>query len=289
MRSSGSAARPTIRRCGRSPTGWSASSTGVWSTDRRIGKTSPGRGPLTLPLDISSRGMSTLPPPRGEGHLRRFAGVRPVLQTPFGNTADQPILYDALGSLAARMLDFDIDGLVILGLASEAWALTEKERDAVSETVGAYATRTSIVAGIDGTTAVAVDRARRAVRYGASSLMVLPPRGATVDQLVTHFCRVADAGGGPILIQDSPPGSGAELGPPAFVRLAEAHPLLCAAKVEGPGAGPKVSRLGEAGIEGVAGWGGLHYPESLRRGAIRCMPGSHLGAASTRMDRPLRG
>jgi 4-hydroxy-tetrahydrodipicolinate synthase len=208
-----------------------------------------------------------------------------VLQTPFGDTADQPILYDALGFLAARMLDFDVDGLVILGLASEASALTEGERDAVCETVGIHASRTSIVAGIDGTTAVAVDRARRAVRHGAKGLMVLPPRGATVDQLVTHFCRVADAGGVPILIQDSPQVTGVELAPEVFARLAAAHPLLCAAKVEGPGAGPKVSRLVEAGIEVVAGWGGLHYPESLRRGAIGCMPGSDLGPAITRMDR----
>ncbi len=215
-----------------------------------------------------------------------FDGVRPVLQTPFGDAEDQPILHDVLGRLTARMLEFEIDGLVVLGLASEAWALTERERDAICETVGAFAKRASIVAGIDGTTAVAGDRARRAAQYGASGLMVLPPRtGATVDQLVAHFCRVADAGGVPVLVQDSPQVTGVELTPEAFIRLAEAHPLLRAAKVEGPAAGPKISRLVEAGIEVVAGWGGLHYTESLRRGATGCMPGSDLGPAIARMDR----
>jgi 4-hydroxy-tetrahydrodipicolinate synthase len=47
-------------------------------------------------------------------------------------------------------------------------------------------------------------------------------------------------------------------------------------KVEGLGAGPKVSRLVEDGLEVMAGWGGLHYPESLERGAVGCMPGCDL-------------
>ena len=34
-----------------------------------------------------------------------------------------------------------------------------------------------------------------------------------------------------------------------------------------------------AGLEVMAGWGGLHYPESLERGASGCMPGCDLAPA----------
>lgn len=55
--------------------------------------------------------------------------------------------------------------------------------------------------------------------------------------------------------------------------------LVDAVKIEAPGAGPKVSAVAEAGMEVVAGWGGLGYIESLRRGAVGVMPGCDLGPA----------
>ena len=56
-------------------------------------------------------------------------------------------------------------GLVVLGLASEAWTVTEPERDRVTEiSADACGPGVPLVVGLDGTTAVAVDRARRAAR-----------------------------------------------------------------------------------------------------------------------------
>lgn len=215
-----------------------------------------------------------------------FAGVAPVLQTPFGDEAGEPVLHEPLAALAKRLVSLGADGLVVLGLASEAWALTEVERDAVCATVvEAAGGRVPVVAGIDGTTALAVERARRAVALGASALMALPPRASGPGRLGDHFLRLADAAGVPILIQDSPQVSGVELAPELLLGVAARHPLLRAAKVEGPAAGAKVALLGAEGVEVVAGWGGLHYPESLRRGAVGCMPGSDLGPAFVAMHR----
>lgn len=219
-----------------------------------------------------------------------FEGIRPVLHLPFGAGPEQPVLHAELRALVAHLLDAGVDGLVVLGLASEAWSVREAERDEVLTTVvDAVDGRVPLVVGIDGATAIAVDRGRRAALAGAAGLMVLPPTGArTTEQLVRHYSNLADAAGLPILVQDSPQVTGMTLGIDAIVALAGAHPLLRALKVEVPGAGAKTGAAHRAGVEIVAGWGGLHYLESIERGATGCMPGCDLGPALLAIDRLAR-
>jgi 4-hydroxy-tetrahydrodipicolinate synthase len=59
-------------------------------------------------------------------------------------------------------------------------------------------------------------------------------------------------------------------------------------KSEIPGAGAKASAIHDAGLELVAGWGGLHYLEQLARGAVGCFPGCDLGPAIKAIDRAAR-
>lgn len=220
-----------------------------------------------------------------------FEGIRPVLHLPFALEPDQPVRHDELGVLVADQLAHGVDGLVVLGLASEAWSLRERERDEVLVTVAdAVGGRVPLVVGLDGTTAIATDRARRAVGVaGAAGLMVLPPASArSTDALVTHFATIADAAGVPILVQDSPQVTGVTLAVDALLAIHRAHPLVSALKVEIPGAGAKTSAVAAAGMEIVAGWGGLHYLESIRRGASGCMPGCDLGPAIVALDRLAR-
>ncbi len=217
-----------------------------------------------------------------------FEGIRPVLHLPFGPEPDQPINHDQLGALVADQLSLGVDGLVVLGLASEAWTLQDRERDDVLATVAvAIDGRVPLVVGIDGTTALAVDRARRAVDIGnAAGLMVLPSASArSTEALVTHFAAIAEAAGVPILVQDSPQVTGITLSVEALLAIHQSHPLIAALKVETPGAGSKTSAVAAAGMEIVAGWGGLHYLESIRRGASGCMPGCDLGPALLAIDR----
>lgn len=220
----------------------------------------------------------------------RFAGIRPVLHMPFRADAARSIAWSELEGLARAMLDTGVDGLVVLGLASEAWTLTEPERDEAVERVAAVtAGRVPLVVGIDGATAVAIDRAQRAARLGAAGLMVLPPaRASGVAQLTRHFAALADAVGLPILVQDSPQVTGVTLDVPAIEALVACHPRVGALKVEVPGAGAKVSAARAAGVEIVAGWGGLAYLEQVARGASGCMPGCDLGPALLAIDRAVR-
>lgn len=215
-----------------------------------------------------------------------FDGVRPVLHLAFGEGIDEPVDHAALAVLAGAMLDAGVDGLVALGLASEASALRERERDEVLATVArATVGRAPLTVGIEGTTAVAVARARVAADVGASGLMVLPPASArTPLLLLAHYATIADAVGLPILVQDSPQATGVSLPVETLVALA-AHPLVRSLKSEVPGAGAKVSAAVAAGIEVVAGWGGMGYPDAIARGAVGVMPGCDLAPALLAIDR----
>ena len=219
-----------------------------------------------------------------------FEGVRPVLHIPFADTPEQPIIEAELAALAEHLLDQGMDGLAVPQLASEAWALTEAERDrVVAIAAEVCAGRAPLVVGIDGTTAVAVDRARHAAAAGAAGLMVLPPRQATnEEQLIAHFAAVAGASGIPVMVQDSPQVTGVHLEVATLARIHDASPSVLAVKSEIPGAGAKATAIHDAGLELVAGWGGLHYPEQLARGAVGCFPGCDLGPAIKAIDTAAR-
>ncbi len=220
-----------------------------------------------------------------------FHGIQPVLQVPFANGTEQGIVDAELVALIERMIDAGVDGLVVPGLASEAWALTERERDhVVALAATTIAGRVRLIVGLDGATVVAVDRARRAAVHGAAGLMVLPPSQAESPRaIVEHFGRVADAGGVPVLMQDSPQITGVRLDVPTIATTVGAHPLVTSLKAEIPGAGPKTTAAHEAGVEIVAGWGGLGYLEQIERGAVGCMPGCDLAPALMDIDRAARG
>lgn len=219
-----------------------------------------------------------------------FDGVRPVLHIPFADTPEQAIIEDELSALAEHMLGYGVDGLAVPQLASEAWALTEVERDrVVAIAAEACADRVPLVVGIDGTTAIAVERARRAAAAGAAGLMVLPPRqAASADQLVRHYSAVAQAAGLPVMVQDSPQVTGVQLEVATLERLRDADPLVRAVKSEIPGAGGKASAIRDAGLELVAGWGGLQYLEQVARGAVGCFPGCDLAPAFKAIDTAAR-
>jgi 4-hydroxy-tetrahydrodipicolinate synthase len=75
----------------------------------------------------------------------------------------------------------------------------------------------------------------------------------------------------------------------AIEALVACHPLVVALKVEIPGAGAKTSAAHAAGMEIVAGWGGLGYLDQVARGAVGGMPGCDLGPALLAVDRAARG
>jgi len=207
-----------------------------------------------------------------------FTGIRPVLHTPFSDPSGTSIAFDELASLTRRMVDAGAAGVVTLGLASEASALRDCEREHSVRTVVGAAGSVPVTVGIGGDTEPALRTASRAAELGAHALMVLPPPAELGRDLRRHFAALG-AVGLPMLVQDSPQVTNVTLEVSDLLGLHDAVPQVRAVKIEGVGAGPKVSRLTAAGFDVVAGWGGLHYPETLRRGARGLMPGCDLAAA----------
>jgi 4-hydroxy-tetrahydrodipicolinate synthase len=224
----------------------------------------------------------------GDAGTALLAGVRPIVHTPFEDGDRQQIDVVSLRRLVAHMVDQGVDGVVPLGLASEPWALTEDERElvlgVVLEEVG---DRVPVMVGVDGHTAVAVERARRAASAGARALQVVPPANVTVAQAFDHLELVAESSGLPVLVQDAPQVTGVVLPTEELIARVGRHPLLIGVKSEGIDSGPKVSALAAADVPVVAGWGGLHYPESVARGAIGCIPGCDIAAALHEVHRRL--
>jgi dihydrodipicolinate synthase/N-acetylneuraminate lyase len=212
-----------------------------------------------------------------------FAGIRPVVHTPFEETEGLPVAFGELSRLIEKLRTLPIDGFVALGLASESWELTERERDQIVAIVVEGAGDLPVTVGIDGATAIAVNRAWRAAEAGASGLMVLPPPRSTLSSRTKHFADLSKVGL-PLLIQDSPQVTGVSLESTEIANLVTELAMVHGVKVEAPGAEHKVSRLAEDGVPVVAGWGGLNFYEGLHRGACGLMPGCDTAAAFTAMQ-----
>lgn len=216
--------------------------------------------------------------------MSAFHGVCPVVHLPVGDggTLD-------LAGIARQVewtLAFGVSGIATLGLATEVGELAAEERLAVcAATVEAVAGRVPVVAGVDGDTASAAAEGRRLLDLGVRALMVRPPPVDGPDELIEHYVATAEAVDAPVLVQDAPRATGVRLPVEVLLTMADASAHLRSVKVEEVGAGAKISALVAAGVDVVAGWGGLHYLDSLRRGAVGCMPGCDLAPAFVEIHR----
>ncbi len=212
--------------------------------------------------------------------MKRTADLRgcfPILCTPF--------LDD--GSLDLESLEREVDwvigegasGVVALAIASEGYKLTEAERDAVARaTVSAAGGRVPVVISAHGDgTEVALDRAQRAARLGASAVMVLPPMFVKPDWegLRDYYLRIAQAVDIPVTIQDAPQLTGVAMAPSLWAALNAEAPTIRYIKVEGIPQGPTISdtiRQSNGRLAVFCGWGGVGVLDALERGAVGSMP-----------------
>ncbi len=134
---------------------------------------------------------------------RRLRGIFPIAQTPF--TASDQLDVDAL----VRQLEFidrgGVHGFVWPQLASEWSTLTEGERMAGMEAIGAAARklRTAVILGVQGTDLAAVRRyIKHAERVGADGVISLPPAENTDPKaLLSYYQEVGKSTGLPMFVQ----------------------------------------------------------------------------------------
>ena len=159
------------------------------------------------------------------GMKKQLTGVCPILPTPFdeNNRVDEL----SLRRVIRFMLDCGVDGIALFGNASEAFALTQEEKEliagiAVEETGG----RVPLVFGAGGTSMeTAVCSCKWAESAGADVLMIMPPYMIKPDaaRVYEYYAGIASQIHTPIMIQDAPGASGVSLDVGTVVRLAEEY------------------------------------------------------------------
>ena len=220
--------------------------------------------------------------------MPHFGRLLSAMVTPFD--AAGAVDYDVAQRLARHLVTEGHDGLVICGTTGESPTLSDDEKLGMFAAV-MEAVDVPVIAGTVGyNTAHSVDLSQQAAKLGVHGILSLCPFYSRPSQagIEAHFRAIADAAGIPLLVQDSPQVTGVPLDVPTLVAMHDAHPLIGAVKSEIPGAGAKASAIHEAGLELVAGWGGLNYLEQVERGAVGCFPGCDLGPAIKTIDTAAR-
>jgi len=211
------------------------------------------------------------------------AGVYIISATPF--TEDGGLDLDSADSLTDFYLDKGVTGITILGMMGEAPKLTAEESETLmTRVLRRVDGRVPVVVGVsnpglDNLTALA----RSAMDFGAAGVMVAPFAALRTDEAIfAYFSKVAERLGPeiPLVYQDYPYSTGANISVPCFLRLVIALPSLVMLKhEEWPGLGKLTAIRNQSEKQGVrrvsilCGNGGLYLPQELSRGADGAMTG----------------
>ena len=208
-------------------------------------------------------------------------GIAPILFVPFDEAGD----IDAAG--LRRITRFEIDGGVhaigINGFASEAYKLTDHERDATVAIVASeLAGELPLIIGIAAGSVEAASRQMRGfARYQPAAYMVLPP--ATMDNgsraLVEFYLAISASSDAPIIVQQAPHIPAfrhTELAADELAELADRADAVRYFKIEGPGSADKMAALApllSSEVKMFGGGGGITALQELRQGAAGLIPG----------------
>ncbi|WP_328996132.1 dihydrodipicolinate synthase family protein [Kribbella sp. NBC_01245] len=203
-------------------------------------------------------------------------GLVPILATPFH--PDGSLDLPSLRRLTGFQLASGVDGVAVLGMASEAFALTAAERRLVTSAVAeVVAGQVPLVVGVAATSTVtAVEQTTEAAAGGAVTVMVLPPYmvPASPAQLPLFYAAVA-AVGPEVMVQDAPGVTGVAMSPQQIAELSSI-PGVTSVKVEAPPTALKVAavvdRLDEPGFVVLGGQNAQFLLDELAAGAVGSMP-----------------
>lgn len=205
-------------------------------------------------------------------------GIYPVLCTPFNS--DHSIDYESLDRLVDLQLAEDVHGVVLFGLASEGFKLTETERETMTRHVSRYVNgRVPVVAGAEHAGVVgAATLAARLEASGADAIMSMPPSFVKpgTDDLVAYYKAIDQATSVPIIIQDAPNSTGVVMSAELLVEIAEATQHVRYAKIEAPPPAPKMAKvldLSGGALQVFGGMGGRAFNQELRVGICGTMIG----------------
>lgn len=198
-----------------------------------------------------------------------------VVPTPFDG--DGALDVGSQRRLADASVAWGVDGLLLMGVTSEAPALTGHERvEALEAIAEAVAGRVPFVVGCSGASVeVVAERAQEAKRLGAVAAMVAaPPLSRNLDVLPEFYRRVGEASPLPLVVQDEPAATGVTIPVSVLLRCVQASNARVV-KLEDPPTPPKIDRLlsEDPSLRVFGGLGGASALSELRRGACGTMTG----------------
>ncbi|MBF6593069.1 MAG: dihydrodipicolinate synthase family protein [Thermaceae bacterium] len=210
-----------------------------------------------------------------------LSGIIPIVFVPFDSSGQ----IDPAG--LRRIVQFELaggaDGLGINGFASEAYKLSDAERQRTAEIVtyelgGAIPLVIGLAAG---STEAAIAQARDLEALGPAAYMVLPP--STMNNgpqaLIDHYVHVAQATEVPLMVQQSPhipQYAHCLLSAEQLAEMVHRSMGIRYFKIEGGGASERMQALAPLLPPGVGlfgGVGGLTFLDELEAGAAGVIPG----------------
>lgn len=172
-----------------------------------------------------------------------------------------------------------VQGIAILGLATEVSKLTRDERSALLAAASAMiGKRLPLSVTVFGQTVEEqIEFVREAERAGAASVVLQPPRTPGIDEaaLLRFFGRVIDAAGIPAGIQNAPEYIGIGLGLESIESLRRNHSNFRVLKGEGSAMLIRRTIEQTGGTLAVLnGRAGLELPDNFRAGCRGMIPGA---------------
>jgi 4-hydroxy-tetrahydrodipicolinate synthase len=213
-------------------------------------------------------------PSRLERNARTFRGTWFVVPTPFRD--DGSLDLHSLRRVINAAIGWGVDGLTVMGLTSEATALSDQERvDALAAIQGSVRGRVPVVVGCSETTADrVVGLIQQARDLGADAAMVAAAPLGNVEVLPDFYAEVARRGGLPLVVQDEPNATGMVMTESLLLQSLEAAGARTI-KLEDPPTPLKIAGLiaARTDLEIFGGLGGVFALSELRRGACGTMTG----------------
>ena len=208
-----------------------------------------------------------------------FSGIWPILYSFFGE--DGNLDRAAMRCQVQACLTQNIQGLAVLGLATEVHKLTSDEqlkilKWAVEDLQGKLPLAVT-VSGPDASTQLQF--AKKASDLGANWLILQPPsrRPLSEEECFNHFSEVMSSIQLPIAIQNAPQYLGVGLSIPNIVELNQRHSHFKLLK--GEGSAVEVEQLVKAltsKMQVFNGRGGIELVDSLRAGCAGLIPAPEL-------------
>jgi 4-hydroxy-tetrahydrodipicolinate synthase len=201
--------------------------------------------------------------------VRTFPGIHAVLYAMFD--PDERLDRAAMRVQVQSCVAAGVDGIVVLGLATEVAKLSEREcREVVAWAAEDIGGRVPLGVTIYGNS-IASQHAllRDAEQAGADWLILQPPSVGqfAATELARGFGRLADAATRPVAIQNAPGLMGRGLDPGDIAALVDAHPRITHLKGEMPvlQLAPLIAACDDR-LTVLNGQAGLEMLESLRAG-----------------------